>query len=66
MLNVLKITPGKDIFLGGAADRITALSLLELALHQGASGVSLHGTLPGTEQVSGEFRLLDAVEWVNQ
>jgi len=65
MLSIFEIRPGKDYLLGQAADKLTAMSLLKLALHNGATGISLHGELPGTCDLSGECSLRDAVEWVD-
>jgi hypothetical protein len=50
-----------EAFLGCAHDLATARSLVLLARLQGASGVSLHGTMPHLrDAVSGEFTLTEA------
>ncbi len=50
-----------DEFIGFATDTVTLRSLIALAELRGASGVSLHGTVPHRrEAVSGEFTLAGA------
>ena len=50
-----------DTFIGFATDTVTLRSLIRLAGLQGATGVSMHGTLPHMrEAVSGEFTLDEA------
>lgn len=50
-----------ETLLGTAHDLPTTRSLLALARLQGATGVSLHGTLPHLrDRVSGEFTLSEA------
>lgn len=58
-VNVFQIGGSRpEAFLGCAHCLDTARSLVALARLQGASGVSLHGTLPHLrDRVSGEFTL---------
>jgi hypothetical protein len=56
-----------DTFIGIATDPTTLGSLIRLAGLQGASGVSLHGTMPHVrESVSGEFTLDEATNQCRQ
>lgn len=56
-----------DTFIGTATDPTTLGSLIRLAGLQGASGVSMHGTLPHLrESVSGEFTLDEATSQCRQ
>ncbi len=65
MLAIFEITPGRDRLIGQAADKHTATSLVELAFHKCATGVSLHGILPGKPQISGEMSIHQALAWID-
>ena len=56
-----------DTFIGIANDPTTLRSLIALAELRGASGVSMHGTMPHRrEAVSGEFTLSEATSQCRQ
>ena len=56
-----------ESYIGTATDPVTLKSLIRLASVQGATGVSLHGTMPHLrESVSGEFTLREANEECRQ
>lgn len=56
-----------DSLIGIAHDTHTMRSLIELAERRGATGVSLHGTVPHLrESVSGEFTLDEAKREYNR